>query len=122
MVVCLMSANLDECNDAEELKSTGSFKCTTHPDSRSKTDSAERSHPASKTMFASFGQLAKQDRSILLIDEGRRIARSDKQPENADSPRFDIREPDSNFTSESCLQFQKHRHEIVSIHEGIQTN
>jgi hypothetical protein len=62
----------------------------------------------------------KQDFEIVSIDEGMQIDRSAEQPANANSPRFESREPRSKVKSERFSQSQKQDLEIVSIDEGMQ--
>jgi hypothetical protein len=57
---------------------------------------------------------------IVLIDEGMQIEESDEQYENADSPRVESLQPDSNVTVKSFPQDWKQCAEIVSTDEGIQ--
>jgi hypothetical protein len=54
------------------------------------------------------------------MDEGIQIDSSDEQFRNADSPRIEVLQPDSNVNFLSCEQSLKHDFEIVSIDEGIQ--
>jgi hypothetical protein len=57
---------------------------------------------------------------MISIDEGIQIDLSDVQSSNADSPRLEIWQPDSNVSSERPWQFKKQNPEIVSTDEGIQ--
>jgi hypothetical protein len=53
--------------------------------------------------------------------EGRQIDVSRTQFANADSPRSERLEPDSNVTCERLIQFLKQPPEMLSVDEGIQT-
>jgi hypothetical protein len=57
---------------------------------------------------------------MFSIDEGIQIDRSDEQDSNADLPRIEILEPDSNVKSERSSQLSKHESEMISMDEGIQ--
>jgi hypothetical protein len=57
---------------------------------------------------------------MVSIDEGTQIDRSDPQASKADSPRFEIRQPDSNVKRESAAHPLKQELGIVSIDEGMQ--
>jgi hypothetical protein len=67
-------------------------------------------------------QPAKHEVEIVRIDEGIQIDASDKQFENADSPRVETRQPGSNLTETTVLDQLKHRTEIVSISRPIITS
>jgi hypothetical protein len=58
---------------------------------------------------------------ICSTDDGIKI-RFKPHPENADSPRIETLLSVSNVTFERCQHELKHRSEIISIDEGIQTD
>jgi hypothetical protein len=62
----------------------------------------------------------KQWLGMFLIDEGIEIDRSEKQRENADSPRVEMRQPGANAKFARLLQSLKQEMEIVSTDEGMQ--
>jgi hypothetical protein len=57
---------------------------------------------------------------IIAADAGIQIDRRDEQSENADSPRHESLEPDSNLKSESFEHMKKQNWNIVSVEEGTQ--
>jgi hypothetical protein len=65
-------------------------------------------------------QRAKQRLEMVSIDEGIQIERSDWHPPNADSPKIETLEPDSNAKFESEPHPSKQDLEIVCMDEGIQ--
>jgi hypothetical protein len=54
------------------------------------------------------------------MDGGRQIDWIEKQYRNADSPRFESRQPSSNVKLERVMQAVKHPSEIFSTDEGTQ--
>jgi hypothetical protein len=57
---------------------------------------------------------------MASTDEGIQIDRSDEHSKNADLPRFESREPNSNVKFERFSQFEKQASEMASTDEGIQ--
>jgi hypothetical protein len=57
---------------------------------------------------------------MVSIDEGMQIVRSDEQPSNAESPRVEIRQGDSNVKSERLSQRRKQEPERIAVDEGMQ--
>jgi hypothetical protein len=62
----------------------------------------------------------KQLLETVSTDAGRQMDRSDEHSENADAPRIEILEPDSNVKLRRFEQRRKHPLESVSIDEGRQ--
>jgi hypothetical protein len=62
----------------------------------------------------------KQDREIVVTDDGRQIEVSDEQEVNADRPRIESLEPLSNATTNRLWQPWKHRSPIASVDDGMQ--
>jgi hypothetical protein len=48
------------------------------------------------------------------------IVRSDEQPKNAESPRVEIRQGDSNLKSDRLRQYPKQEPESIAVDEGMQ--
>jgi hypothetical protein len=64
-------------------------------------------------------QNSKQELAIISTDEGMQIDSSDEQFANADFPRCESRQPESNVKSERFLHSLKQKGAIVSIDEGM---
>jgi hypothetical protein len=89
---------------------------------RPSNDSPESLHPTSRTRLARLSQWLKQDPEIVSIDAGRQIDRRDEQAANADSPKIEFREPNSNITVRRFLHDLKHSRGMSSISEGRQSD
>jgi hypothetical protein len=85
---------------------------------KSESASSDSLHLGSNVILNIEWQLLKQPGEIVSIDAGRWIDRSDRQSENADSPRVKSLEPGSNVKFESPSQRRKQNAEIVSIDDG----